>query len=57
MGVIDGTISVSQAFENMGKAILKTMADIAAQQATMALFQLGGGGLDCWVNGGDWALA
>jgi tape measure domain-containing protein len=43
MGVIDGTISVSQAFENMGKAILKTMADIAAQQATMALFQLGAG--------------
>ena len=30
MGVIDGTISVSQAFEEMGRAILKTMADIAA---------------------------
>ena len=43
MSVIDGTMSVSQAFEAMGKAILKTMADIAAQQATMALFQLGAG--------------
>ena len=52
MGVIDGTLSVSQAFENMGKAILKTMADIAAQQATMALFQLGAGLLTAGLTGG-----
>ena len=45
-------ISVSQAFENMGKAILKTMADIAAQQATMALFQLGAGLLTAGLTGG-----
>ena len=43
MSVIDGTISVSQAFEEMGRAILKTMADIATQMATMALFKLGAG--------------
>ena len=43
MSVIDGTMSVSQAFEEMGRAILKTMADIATQQATMALFKLGAG--------------
>ena len=43
MSVIDGTRSVSQAFEEMGRAILKTMADIAAQMATMALFKLGAG--------------
>ena len=42
-GVIEGTQSVSQAFAAMGKAILKTLADIAAQQATMALFKLGAG--------------
>ena len=52
MSVIDGTISVGQAFENMGKAILKTMADIAAQQATMALFQLGTGLLTGALTGG-----
>ena len=52
MSVIDGTISVSQAFEDMGKAILKTMADIAAQQATMALFQLGAGLLTAGLTGG-----
>ena len=52
MSVIDGTMSVSQAFENMGKAILKTMADIAAQQATMALFKLGAGLLTAGLTGG-----
>ena len=52
MGVIDGTMSVSQAFEEMGRAILKTMADIAAQQATMALFQLGAGAAHRWPDRG-----
>ena len=55
MSVIDGTISVGQAFEKMGRAILKTMADIAAQQATMALFRLGAGLLTGALTGGSGA--
>jgi tape measure domain-containing protein len=41
--IADGTQSVSQAFEAMGKSIMKTMADIAAQQAFQAIFRLGVG--------------
>ena len=50
--VAEGTQSVSQAFAAMGKAILDTMADIAAQQATMALFKLGAGLLTAGLTGG-----
>ena len=50
--VAEGTHTVAQAFEAMGKAILQTMADIAAQQATMALFQLGAGLLTAGLTGG-----
>jgi tape measure domain-containing protein len=41
--IADGTQTVSQAFEAMGKSIMKTMADIAAQQAFQAIFKLGTG--------------
>jgi tape measure domain-containing protein len=41
--IAEGTQSVSEAFAAMGKSIMKTMADIAAQQAFQAIFRLGVG--------------
>jgi tape measure domain-containing protein len=41
--IAEGTQTVSQAFTAMGKSIMKTMADIAAQQAFQAIFRLGVG--------------
>jgi tape measure domain-containing protein len=41
--IADHTKSVGEAFAEMGRSILKTMADIAASQATQALFKLGFG--------------
>jgi tape measure domain-containing protein len=41
--IADHTATVAEAFRAMGQSILKTLADIAAQQAEMAIFKLGVG--------------
>ena len=50
--IADGTKTVSEAFRAMGQSILQTFADIAAQQATMAIFKLGVGILTGALTGG-----
>jgi tape measure domain-containing protein len=48
--IATGTQTVAEAFRAMGQSILKTMADIAAQQAEMALFKLGAGLLTSFLT-------
>ena len=50
--IADHTKTVGEAFKAMGKSILQTFADIAAQQATMAFFKLGMGLLTAGLTGG-----
>jgi tape measure domain-containing protein len=43
LGIAEHTKTVSQAFRDMGRSILRTMTEIASQEATRALFRLGVG--------------
>ena len=49
--IVDGTKTVSEAFRAMGQSILKTMADIAAQEATKSFIRLAGAVLTTALTG------